>query len=169
MGGCAEARRPQFAAVQEQHEPYAPDEPRRARRPRHHHRGVRDGRSGHPPRVLRRGVSGGCPARCFLPVRSGDVIDSASNLEHLKFAKIAAVSFYAGSLFTTAGAALAPGRSGGPLKLSLMVYHALICLWSTAYYTLDFLDRVPLVRSERDGMIEYSAIASSPCGPSRPP
>ena len=103
-------------------------------------------------------LAAGAPARCFLPVRSGDVIDSASNLEHLKFAKIAAVSFYAGSLFTTAGAALAPGRSGGPLKLSLMVYHALICLWSTAYYTLDFLDRVPLVRSERDGMIEYSAM-----------
>ena len=103
-------------------------------------------------------LAAGAPARCFLPVRSGDVIDSASNLEHLKFAKIAAVSFYAGSLFTTAGAALAPGRSGGPLKLSLMVYHALICLWSTAYYTLDFLDRVPLVRSERDGMTEYSAM-----------
>ena len=100
----------------------------------------------------------GAPARCFLPVGSGDVIDSASNLEHLKFTKIAAISFYAGSLLTTAGAALAPGRSGGPLKLSLMLYHTLICLWSTVYYTLDFLDRVPLIRSERDGMIEYSAM-----------
>ena len=103
-------------------------------------------------------LAAGAPARCFFPVRSGDVIDSASNLEHVKFTKIAAISFYAGSLLTTAGAALAPGRSGGPLKLSLMVYHTLICLWSTVYYTLDFLDRVPLVRSERDGMIEYSAM-----------
>ena len=42
-------------------------------------------------------LAAGAPARCFLPVRSGDVIDSASNLEHLKFAKIAAVSFYAWS------------------------------------------------------------------------
>jgi signal transduction histidine kinase/CheY-like chemotaxis protein len=103
-------------------------------------------------------LAAGAPARCFLPVGSGDVIDSASNLEHLKFTKIAAISFYAGSLLTTAGAALAPGRSGGPLKLTLMLYHTLICLWSTVYYTLDFLDRVPLIRSERDGMIEYSAM-----------
>ena len=44
---------------------YAPDEPRRARRPRHHHRGVRDGRSAHPPRVLRRGVGGGRPRAVF--------------------------------------------------------------------------------------------------------
>jgi signal transduction histidine kinase len=51
-----------------------------------------------------------------------------------------------------------PGAKVGPLKTSLAFYHILICLWSTLYYSLDFFEIVPLVRSERDGMLEYSAV-----------
>ena len=34
----------------------------------------------------------------------------------------------------------------------------MICLWSAAYYTLDFFQLVPLVVSARDGSIEHSAV-----------
>ena len=96
--------------------------------------------------------------RCFFP--SDETHGAALKQESrvLSYAKIAAISFYAASLLTTVCTVAFPGAKVGPLKTSLAFYHILICLWSTLYYSLDFLNTVPLVRSERDGMLEYSAV-----------
>ena len=82
----------------------------------------------------------------------------AAESRTLSYAKIAAISFYAASLLTTMCTVIFPGTKVGPLKTSLALYHILICSWSTLYYSLDFFELVPLVRSERDGMLEYSAV-----------
>ena len=76
----------------------------------------------------------------------------------LAMTKIAAMSFYAASLFTTAVSGVIPGFRAGPLKTSLLMYHSMICLWSLMYYALDFFHLVPTVASERDGALEYSAM-----------
>ena len=98
--------------------------------------------------------------RCFFP--SEKLGDSgahfAAESRVLSYAKIAAVSFYAASFLTTVFVLAFPSAKVGPLKSSLAFYHILICLWSTLYYALDFAELVPLVRSERDGMLEYSAV-----------
>ena len=97
--------------------------------------------------------------RCFFPSDTsthGAALKQESRV--LSYAKIAAISFYAASLLTTVCTVAFPGAKVGPLKTSLAFYHILICLWSTLYYSLDFLEIVPLVRSERDGMLEYSAV-----------
>ena len=92
--------------------------------------------------------------RCFFPSDTsthGAALKQESRV--LSYAKIAAISFYAASLLTTVCTVAFPGAKVGPLKTSLAFYHILICLWSTLYYSLDFLEIVPLVRSERDGML----------------
>ena len=97
--------------------------------------------------------------RCFFPSDTsthGAALKQESRV--LSYAKIAAISFYAASLLTTVCTVAFPGAKVGPLKTSLAFYHILICLWSTLYYSLDFFEIVPLVRSERDGMLEYSAV-----------
>jgi len=98
--------------------------------------------------------------RCFFPSEklgdSGAHFTAESRV--LSYAKIAAVSFYAASFLTTVFVLAFPSAKVGPLKSSLAFYHILICLWSTLYYALDFVELVPLVRSERDGMLEYSAV-----------
>jgi signal transduction histidine kinase/CheY-like chemotaxis protein len=98
--------------------------------------------------------------RCFFPSEklgdSGAHFTAESRV--LSYAKIAAVSFYAASFLTTVFVLAFPSAKVGPLKSSLAFYHILICLWSTLYYALDFAELVPLVRSERDGMLEYSAV-----------
>jgi hypothetical protein len=105
--------------------------------------------------------------RCF---RHGDQEGLASTVSRfdfahetriLSYAKIAAVSFYAASLLPTAMSVAFPGGKVGPLKKSLALYHILICVWSVFYYTLDFFEFVPLVRSDRDGQLEYSAVRVS--------
>ena len=98
--------------------------------------------------------------RCFFPSEKlGDVgAHFAAESRVLSYAKIAAVSFYAASFLTTVCVLAFPSAKVGPLKSSLAFYHILICLWSTLYYALDFAELVPLVRSERDGMLEYSAV-----------
>ena len=97
--------------------------------------------------------------RCFFPSDEVHGTSSSEESRVLSYAKIAAISFYSASLLTTACVVAFPGAGKvGPLKTSLAFYHILICLWSTLYYSLDFAETVPLVRSERDGMLEYSAV-----------
>ena len=96
--------------------------------------------------------------RCFFPSDDEHGASFSAESRVLSYAKIAAISFYAASLLTTVCTVAFPSAKVGPLKTSLAFYHILICLWSTLYYSLDFAETVPLVRSERDGMLEYSAV-----------
>ena len=108
-----------------------------------------DGNDGTVPRCF---LNTDAASRALYAAKYGE---SKEQQVTLSYAKFAAISFYGASLLTTL--ATLP-HNNGPLKLSLIFYHILICLWSTAYYTMDFLGYMPQVRSERDGMIEYSVM-----------
>ena len=111
-----------------------------------------DARDGSDETVPRCFLTTDDAARSLYAAKFGESQEQQTTLSYAKFA---AVSFYGASLLTTL--ATLP-HNNGPLKLSLILYHTLICLWSTVYYTLDFFHLIPQVRSERDGMLEYSAM-----------
>jgi len=111
-----------------------------------------DARDGSDKTVPRCFLTTDDAARSLYAAKFGESQEQQTTLSYAKFA---AVSFYGASLLTTL--ATLP-HNNGPLKLSLILYHTLICLWSTVYYTLDFFHLIPQVRSERDGMLEYSAM-----------
>lgn len=95
--------------------------------------------------------------RCYLYHRRADAVPPPEG-EHLKYAKICAISFYSASLLLACASGILPGVRAGPLKRSLTLYHDILCVWSAVYYTMDFLHLVPLVVSESDGMPEYGAM-----------
>ena len=111
-----------------------------------------DARDGSDETVPRCFLTTDDAARSLYAAKFGESQEQQTTLSYAKFA---AVSFYGASLLTTL--ATLP-HNNGPLKLSLILYHTLICVWSTVYYTLDFFHLIPQVRSERDGMLEYSAM-----------